>query len=156
MASFQISDFKFTMAKANIKDTKCPAKCKRRLEEKEVIHMKMEFYILLENIIVRLQKNKISPEKVISVLPKDVAAQLESLEANEIHELFKAGSPLYNVLDWRSLKILILVTNVLKDEVLNKALRNYCAMLVNYNIRHGSQIVVCDSGIVIPHHNCAA
>ena len=57
-------------------------------DKKEVIHMKMEFYILLEKIIVRLHKGKISPEKVIGVLPI-VAAQLKSLEANEIHELFK-------------------------------------------------------------------
>lgn len=131
------------MAKANITAGKC------RKSRNEEISVKTDYYLLLEQFIGQLQKEKIPPVEIISLLPEDVASQLT--EVNTITNLFKFGSPLYDILDWRSLKFFVLVSNLFEDEKLNKGLRNYCAKLTSYNIKHGSQVIISDTGIVVPH-----
>jgi len=115
----------------------------------------MAYYLLLEQYIVRLQKEKVDPHKVVKILPEEVAEELESLECLSITQLFKPGSPLYNtVLNWQNLKFLILLSNIVEDnESLSKGLRNYCAKYVQHNIAHGSQVIVRDGGIVVVSHH---
>ena len=141
------------MAKANSKKEKCfPSR------NDSAIKMKMAYYLLLEHFIVRLQKEEIDPQRVVQLLPEGVARELESSECLSISQLFQPGSPLYNqVLNWKNLKFLILLSNLLEDEALNIGLRSYCAKYIQHNIANGSQVIVHDGCIVmVPQHHSQA
>ena len=140
------------MAKATVKKEKCfPSR------NNSTIKMKMAYYLLLEHFIVRLQKEEIDPQKVIQLLPEEVARELES-ECLSISQLFQPSSPLYNqVLNWQNLKFLVLLSNLLEDEALNTGLRSYCAKYIQHNIANGSQVIVHDGCIVmVPQHHSQA
>jgi len=108
------------MAKAVKQRVQCED-CWRKQQRKDLIPLKMSFYILLEKVITKILKSSVDPQTVVSLLPKEAV---------------------YEALTWNNVSVLAQLLDLFHDSAMDEAFRKYCGDVLSYNIKHGSGIMV--------------
>lgn len=107
-------------------------KCRVKSVSKQTIAMKLSFFGVMELVIKRLITNMVQPEKLLTVLPSDIASQLRLHGCMTIHDIFKASGPLDKAVTWYDCRLLLSIVNEFGDQKSKQEMNGYIAILEEY------------------------
>jgi len=122
--------------------------------EKDLTHLKIAYFAVLQGVIRDLKDSRISTAKVKAALRKENEWHTEDPVPSDIDALFAPGSYLSERLDGTNVKLLAQLVNISRSKACHLAFRDYCVKFVLHSLKYGGQIVVAENGIAVQnlHH----